>query len=149
MPAALGGRQPRGTARSPPRPPVLAGRAVEIPQQNISWCFTTLSTSAPRAMAVAPIIAAVLGAATVPGTAQGAQESRAGAGGRWYQLEEGHPQAGHCSLCSPLVGSQHGSERWGNAVQKLVEGVRPQQCCGERRCQIVFYYFIFSAKFMG
>lgn len=73
MPAALGGEQQRGTARSPPRLPVLAGRAVEIPQQNISWCFTTLSTSAPRAMAVAPIIAAVLGAATVPGTAQGAQ----------------------------------------------------------------------------
>lgn len=49
----------------------------------------------------------------------------------------------------PISGSQHGSADPGNAVQKLVEGVRPQQCCGELCCQIVFYYFIFSVKFMG
>lgn len=49
----------------------------------------------------------------------------------------------------PISGSQHGSADPGNAVQKLVEGVRPQQCCGELCCQIGFYYFIFSVKFMG
>ena len=49
----------------------------------------------------------------------------------------------------PISGSQHGSADLGNAVQKLVEGVRPQQCCGELCCQIGFYYFIFSVKFMG
>lgn len=46
-----------------------------------------------------------------------------------------------------LQGHSTAPQMWGNAVQKLVEGVRPQQCCGELRCQIVFYYFIIFFSF--
>lgn len=49
----------------------------------------------------------------------------------------------------PISGSQHGSADPGNAVQELVQEVRPQQCCGWLCCQIGLYYFIFSVKFMG
>lgn len=102
------------------------------------------------------------GAATVGTLHKAGKELEAGAAGAEVLLtpraaptaRPGH-RDGHKKQQQPLLsvfpssGSQHGSADPGNAVQELVEGVRPQQCCGELCCQIGLYYFIFFTEVYG
>lgn len=78
---------------------------------------------------MAPWIPALFGAAAVPGTARGRRGAGAGAAGAEVLLTPGAARPGHGASPQPIP-HQHGSADPGNAVQELVEGVRPQQCCG-------------------